>query len=126
MLTSKAANSSSANVAVIEEAIDEKRIASREANRFRMRLTVLGSSTSLACTSENVSEGGCYLHLPPSAGLSVGQRCELEFTPEPNDRAAAHLAGEICYATVVRTETVARPTGTTIGTGLRFDQPLFF
>jgi len=126
MLTSNAAASSSSSVAVIEEAIDEKRIAARESHRFRMRLTALGSSTSLSCVSDNVSEGGCYMYLPANAGLHVGQRCELEFTPEGADHAAAHVAGEICYATVVRTETVARPTGSTIGTGLRFDQPLFF
>lgn len=126
MLTSNAGTSSSTSVAAIEEAIDEKRVAAREPHRFSIRLTALGSPTSLSCVSENVSEGGCFTHLPASSGLYVGQRCELEFTPEGSDHAAAHLTGEICYATVVRTETIAKPAGATIGTGLRFDQPLFF
>lgn len=126
MLTSNAATSSSTSVAAIEEAIDEKRVASREPHRFSMRLTALGSTTSLSCVCENVSEGGCFTRLPANSGLYVGQRCELEFAPEGADQATAKLAGEICYATVVRTETVARAAGTTIGTGLRFDQPLFF
>jgi len=126
MLTSNAVTSSSQGVAAIEQAIDEKRIAAREPHRFSMRLTALGSTDSLRCVSENVSEGGCFMHLPADAGLYVGQRCELEFTPESPDHAGAHLAGEVCYATVVRTETVTLPTGTTVGTGLRFDQPLFF
>ena len=126
MLTSNASTSSSTTVAAIEKAIDEKRVAAREPHRFPMRLTALGSSTSLSCFCENVSEGGCFTHLPPSSGLYVGQRCELEFTPEGSDQAAAHLAGEVCYATVVRTETIAKTAGTTVGTGLRFDQPLFF
>ena len=114
------------SVATIERAIDEQRLADRDSHRLPMRLTALGCATSLACVSENISEGGCFTHLPSDAGLVVGQRCEIEFTPDPSDTAAADLAGEVRYATVIRTGAVIRKGGAMIGTGLRFDQPLFF
>lgn len=105
---------------------DERRTDERQPRQFAMRLTAMGESASHDCTCVNVSEGGCFTQLPADAGLMVGQRCELEFIPAAGHADASHLAGEICYATVVRTESVTGPTGPAIGTGLRFDQPLFF
>jgi len=103
---------------------EERRADERHPRQFAMRLTAMGDSASHDCTSVNVSEGGCFTTLPADAGFTVGQRCELEFVPAGGQVDASHLAGEICYATVVRTESVSGPTGPAIGTGLRFDQPL--
>lgn len=123
MLTSDGAASttSATGVAAVHQAIDEKRFADRTAHQIPMKLTALGCTSSLACVSENLSEVGCYTQLPTDSGLTVGQRCEIEFSPE-----SEHLAGEVCYATVVRTENLAHPGGPKVGTGLRFDQPLYF
>ena len=114
-------------VATIEQAIDEQRANDRDRHRFPMRLTPMGCATSLSCVSENISEGGCFTHLPADCGLSVGQRCEIEFSQEPTD-AAAHLAGEVRYATVIRTSHIGAtaPATPLTGTGLRFDQPLYY
>lgn len=109
--------------ASVANATDERRADERRPRKFAMKLTAMGNSVSHDCMSVNVSEGGCFTNLPADAGFMVGQRCELEFIPAGGQANASHLAGEICYATVVRTESVSGPA---IGTGLRFDQPLFF
>ncbi len=112
------------SIATIERAIDEQRLADRVPHRFPMRLTAMGCASSLSCVSENISEGGCFTHLPANSGLAVGQRCEVEFSPDPAS-AASHIAGETHYATVIRTNSIIRKEGPVTGTGLRFDQPLF-
>lgn len=128
----------SSAVATIEQAIDEQRATDRDRHQVPMRLTVMGRATSLSCVSENISEEGCFAHLPKDCGLSVGQRCEIEFSQAPGDAAAhlapgdavARLAGEVRYATVVRTSSInpAMPHGTPplTGAGMRFDQPLYY
>jgi len=116
----------SEDFASIANVTEERRADERRPRKFAMKLTPVGGSSSLRCTSENVSEGGCFTSLPGDAGFMVGQRCELEFVSGDGSADASHLHGEVCYATVVRTESVSRPTGKAIGAGLRFDQPLFF
>ena len=124
MLTPNNTAAAAEGVATIERAIDEQRLAGRDPHRLPMRLTAVGCATSLSCVSENISEGGCFTHLPAGAGLSVGQRCEVEFSPDATS-SAAHLAGEVHYATVIRTNSIIKKDGSVLGAGLRFDQPLF-
>jgi hypothetical protein len=109
--------------ASVVHATEERRADERQPRKFSMKITPVGGTRSLECTSENVSEGGCFTSLPSDAGFCVGQRCELEFLPEGE---TADLAGEVYYATVVRTESMPHGADPVLGAGLRFDQPLFF
>ena len=58
----------------------------------------------------------CNVQVPLALGLRVGQRCEIVLS---NDEGESH------YATVVRTEPIAKAPNPIVGAGLRFDQPLF-
>ncbi len=74
--------------------------------------------------AEDVSEGGLYVQVPLSRSLAVGQRCEVHLADEEGATLTC-LAGQSCYATVVRTELVTTGTRKLLGAGMRFDQPLF-
>ena len=76
----------------------------------------IGATDVFRCTTDDISESGLYVQLPVSSGLRVGQRCEVVL---PDDSA------EGLYATVVRTEPIAKGPSPLVGAGLRFDQPLF-
>lgn len=99
----------------------------RETDRLRRKLEVtvrpVGFSESLVGRARDLSEGGMYLLLHAPAMLTVGQRCELQLTPDGD--VPAHICGECHYATVVRTEPVTYGEASMFGAGLRFDQPLF-
>ncbi len=77
-------------------------------------------------TAEDLSACGVYLRVPADYGLTVGQRCEVNFASETGSQGASFPVGETCYATVVRTEHCRVGTDPMVGAGLRFDQPLFF
>ena len=107
-------------------AIDEdRRDADRESQKLRITLSALGWSESQTCATSDISEGGLYVQLPASCGLSVGQRCEIGFEGNVDPAKHSNIAGEIRYATVVRTDALALGSEQRIGAGLRFDQPLF-
>jgi len=73
----------------------------------------------------DISEGGLFLIVAWSAGLTVGERCELELF-EADGSPLGCLAGGSCFATVVRTEIVmAESSQRLLGAGLRFDHPLY-
>jgi hypothetical protein len=74
--------------------------------------------------ADDISEGGLYVRVPLSRSLGVGERCEVRLS-DPSGATPACLAGETCYATVVRTEVVTSGSETFLGAGLRFDRPLF-
>ena len=92
----------------------------RSTPRFRKRLTAkiigVGAAEVFRCTTEDISDNGLYVQVPLASGLRVGQRCEVVL---PDD------VGESHYATVVRTEPIAKAPDPIVGAGLRFDQPLF-
>lgn len=99
----------------------ERRDTSRLPSNVPIKLSTLGWSECRTCTTDDLSEGGLYLRLPAAYALKVGQRCEVGFENEGNAAELSSVAGEIRYATVVRTDAA----GELIGAGLRFDQPLF-
>ena len=101
---------------------EEQRASPRKRKGVPVRLTGVRGTLSLECTAEDISEGGVYVRVPVNSGLSVGQRCELNFLAHAESGA---LAGEKRYATVVRTKPIKDPTITAVGAGLRFDQPVY-
>jgi hypothetical protein len=104
---------------------DERRSSQRIDREIGLTLTSVGSTEARLCSSSNISEGGLSVQVPPEYGLSVGQRCEVMFASEGESKAPQNLAGEMRYATVVRTEVVTGSARQMIGAGLRFDRPLF-
>lgn len=108
-----------------DTAVVERRIAKRLRTKLAMSLTPLGGVGVHDCCAEDVSAGGLFVCLPADYALSVGQRVEVIL----QNAAASHLSpgftGEVCYATVVRTQRLADRTEAVMGAGLRFDQPLF-
>lgn len=96
--------------------MDERRAVPRVRKRLTAKVIGVGASEVFRCSTDDISENGLYVEAPLSAGLRVGQRCEIVLADE---------AGEGLYATVVRTEPIARVPTPLIGAGLRFDQPLF-
>lgn len=103
----------------------DQRSSPRAPSNLSMKLTGLGRPTVLVCTTKDISEGGLYVRVPVKAGLTVGQRCEVTFSKEAASQGAPGLAGEQCYATVVRTERLAGAPPHEVGAGLRFDRPIF-
>jgi hypothetical protein len=85
----------------------------------------MGSTEPCACTAEDISEGGVYLRVPVSSGISVGERCEVLLTDPLGSNSFAGYASASCFATVVRTDTISAANEGFVGAGLRFDQPLF-
>ena len=92
---------------------------------MRITLSALGWSESQNCATQDLSESGLYVRLPAACGLSVGQRCEIGFVGNVDPAKPSSIAGEIRYATVVRTDAITPASDKQIGAGLRFDQPLF-
>jgi len=105
--------------------VDERRVAHRTHHPLPVSLTAMGSSDVHRCRAENISEGGLYLTAPSKCTLTVGQRCEIVFADDSVRDKRSTLAGERCYATVVRTERPASGGRDVVAAGLRFDQPLF-
>ena len=104
---------------------EDRRYGSRLPSSVPIKLSVLGWNECQSCTTVDLSEGGLYVRLPRTCGLSVGQRCEVEFGGPADAHELSGVAGEIRYATVVRTDALPSSSGDQIGAGLRFDQPLF-
>lgn len=102
---------------------DERRVSTRAAHSLPVSLTAMGSNDAHHCNAENISEGGLLVLAPSKFSLTVGQRCEVTFAKTDD---VSKLAGERCYATVVRTERPTSGPQDRIAAGLRFDQPLFF
>lgn len=96
--------------------MDERRAVPRVRKRLTAKVIGVGASEVFRCSTDDISENGLYVEVPLSAGLRVGQRCEVVLTDD---------AGEGLYATVVRTEPIAQVPTPLVGAGLRFDQPLF-
>jgi len=105
--------------------VDDRRTSKRLDRKIGLTLTSIGSAGACDCISKNISEGGLSVHVPPEYGLSVGQRCEVMFASEGKSKAPPNLAGEMRYATVVRTEGLTDAAKPQIGASLRFDRPLF-
>ena len=90
-----------------EALIDEKRTAPRTPERLGVHLTGLGCSDGHSCMVEDISVSGVYVRVPTGYGMTVGQRFEVGFANEIDAPELGCIAGEVCYATVVRTETGA-------------------
>ncbi len=105
---------------------DERRIAPRIAKQLCVQLMGSLGTEGQSCQSDDVSETGVYLRIPAGFPVTVGQRCEVRFQASSEASQLSGLAGECCYATIVRTERHGEDPAPTTGAGLRFDQPLFF
>ena len=103
---------------------EEKRASERNRKTLTARLIDVHGAAQLRCSADNISEGGFYVCAPESCGLAVGQRFEVMLSDEARSGEPDNMAGEGCYATVVRTERLAHDPDKMIGAGLRFDQPL--
>ena len=97
--------------------MDERRSTPRLRKRLTAKVIGVGAAEVFRCTTEDISENGLYVQVPLASGLRVGQRCEVVLSDDANE---SH------YATVVRTEPIAKGPTPVVGAGLRFDQPLFF
>ncbi len=97
----------------------------RASRKLSVTLTAMGCSDGTCCTADDICEGGLYLRVPAVYGLTVGQRCAVNFGEQPESSGVSFLEGQTCYATVVRTEHGADGPEQMLGAGLRFDQPLF-
>lgn len=106
--------------------VEDRRSVVRVCCKVSVRLTAVGCCEGLACLVEDLSEDGLYVQVPAKYGMAVGKRVEVVFADEADSPAPAGLAGEICYATVIRTATLADDARHMVGAGLRFDQPLYF
>ena len=104
---------------------DNRRDTGRTPTLLSARLLSLGCTDAITCATENVSESGMYVRVPTESGLCVGMRYEVMLTNEAAGAHACNLAGDGCYATVVRTERIAHDAGELVGAALRFDHPLF-
>ena len=96
--------------------MDERRSTPRFPRRVTAKVIGVGAAEVFRCTTEDISENGLYVQVPLASGLRVGQRCEVMLSDD---------GGESHYATVVRTEPIAKAPNPIVGAGLRFDQPLF-
>lgn len=103
----------------------DRRQSDRESHSVRITLSALGWAESQTCATHDLSETGLYVRLPVACGLSVGQRCEVGFEGSVDPTEPSSVAGEIRYATVIRTDAVSSASEKQIGAGLRFDQPLY-
>jgi PilZ domain len=111
--------------AVLEAIVDEKRATTRQSLAMTARVVRLGGRAVADGLARDISEGGLFLTVAPSAGLSVGERCELELF-EADGSPLGCLAGGSCFATVVRTQVVSTESSDPlVGAGLRFDHPLY-
>jgi len=97
--------------------MDERRSTPRLRKRLTAKVIGVGAAEVFRCTTEDISENGLYVQVPLASGLRVGQRYEVVLSDDANE---GH------YATVVRTEPIAKGPTPIVGAGLRFDQPLFF
>lgn len=107
-------------------AVDERRATSRFESVVTINLTSMGSSDVHHCAVEDVSEDGLFVLVPAQCGLMVGNRVEVVFANVAQAPSLSMLAGESCFATVVRTAALEHNSPELVGAGLRFDQPLFF
>lgn len=115
-----------ADIAVLQTTVvEERRASTRLGRKLRIMLSATGWSKALGCIAEDISEGGLYLRIPATCGLSVGQRCEIDFGQDIESPELSGVAGEVCFATVVRTHVMTAGAGDLIGAGLRFDRPIF-
>ncbi|MCP4592179.1 MAG: hypothetical protein GY842_15710 [bacterium] len=118
----------------VAEVIDERKHALDSIEeRRRWPRSVLGETATLRALSgaeiparpvDNLSEGGLHLTAPIGFGMAVGQRYEV-LLGQP-DTGNDPLAGEVCYATVVRTRIVLDSSGDgdRLGVGMCFDAPI--
>ncbi len=112
-------------VADDRQAWEEKRSSVRGDRKFTAKLVSLGGSSEVRCPVEDLSEGGLYVRAAASYGLAVGQRYQVTLSDDLSCSESENLAGEGCYATVVRTDRVTEESSGQTGAGLRFDHPLF-
>lgn len=104
--------------------IDDRRFACRVPRELSVRLMTAGRGDGPSCRLIDISEGGARVHLPASAGMSVGQRLEVVLANGSSaPDLAEHLSGG-CFATIVRTERCETGKPDVLEAGLRFDQPL--
>jgi len=103
--------------------LDDRRCAPRVQRSLAADVRPVGLNESQRCDVEDISEGGLFVFVPFSYGLNVGQRCEVQL--QTTHGLSCSPSGDVCFATVVRTEVIAVESGKQLGAGLRFDQPLF-
>ena len=104
---------------------NEKRSSGRSGRKLTAQLVSLAGTSQLHCPVNNVSDGGLYVRAATNCGLAVGQRYQVILFDELERGDAENLAGEGCYATVVRTNRVMDESGEQTGAAFRFDHPLF-
>lgn len=96
--------------------MDERRAVPRIRKRVTAKVISTDAAEAFRFTTNDINENGLYMEVPLTAGFRVGQRCEVVLSDD---------ARESIYATVVRTEPLAKGPTPLIGAGLRFDQPMF-
>ncbi len=104
---------------------EEKRSCARGDRKFTAKLVSLGGTSEVRCPVADVSEGGLYVRAAAGCGLAVGQRYQVILSDDVSCSESENLAGEGCYATVVRTDRLMDESSEQTGAGLRFDHPLF-
>ena len=82
MLSTTSFHKASSADALLSPAIDERRMSSRLTGRVPVLVTGLGSTAVHGCMVEDISETGAYLQVPEESGLTVGQRCEVNFSSD--------------------------------------------
>jgi len=107
----------------VDVALDDRRCAPRAHRSLSADVRPVGLREPQRCHVEDISEGGLFVFVPFSYGLNVGQRCEVQL--QTTHGSSCSPTGDVCFATVVRTEVIAFDSGKQLGAGLRFDQPLF-
>lgn len=107
-------------------AIQERRSARRLRQNVAITLAPMGRSEPLGCSAEDISSGGLFVCVPHKANLALGQRVEVTLgDANAPVTGSTCFAGEVCYATVIRTERRVKNSQPMLGAGLRFDHPLF-
>lgn len=110
----------------VPAAVQERRTARRLRQDVAIKLAPMGRTESMSCSAEDVSSGGLFVCVPHAANLAVGQRVEVTLGHASGPvTGPTCFDGEVCYATVIRTERRVKNAQPMLGAGLRFDHPLF-
>ncbi len=104
---------------------DERRCHMRGGLALGVKMVGSGCNDVGGCTVRNISEGGLFLHAPIDSGLTVGQRFELVSSQEEASQDSSIPEVDGWFATVVRTGPIVEADSTSLGVGVRFDQPVF-
>lgn len=105
--------------------VEERRCTPRVRRPLVAQVTGFREGDAVLCVIEDISEGGLFLCAPRGVGVRVGQRCELVLSCAKDVLERPACVDEPMYATVVRTRPVLSGSDSTVGAGLRFDQPIY-